>query len=1044
MADDRTEKLKKVSVDTIEKWYKDGHITAGERRQWLRDKAKIVLDDLVKDGPYATAVFQKAIANVSDGWENIVEGFKKQRPEGVEGEIAKLNTQLEGQLQMFWGGLQTLTGALDAFGDVNGARAEQWALHQGAHPGVAYLLGFGINIGSSALVPVNLAAKGVTTAVKASGVAEKVAGNMTKDARIVGALVEAFKREGIDQAEFAVARLTNNTVGEVSAAKNTLVEALMKSAERNLMRESGEFKSATSFLQDAKIFAEQITKQQARAELPKLMRKFGVSWPDLKDIGRLMPGKSLGAQQFYGYLKALERKSGELSKAAAHAIAPDATDFERMQFARLATQLFTGQTDKMSYTKEFTNLLMHWDPASVARGDLNQAMRTFAEDLSKIKPGQVAKLAQRSQDNYLNFGVPPAVIYEMYRNFLLFATAPVAFSGNVLGASNLVMSRLFGGHPREAAMMMKGMALATSEGLKAIGMTYRLGSTGPSGSAGQGIRWVGQDALVALDAFFKTVVVRGSLWADGYALGHRGATLRNWVSNPPGDAIANAMERAYRATYQNDMGWFLKGFSDLVKMGETGPGNLYFAFLKGPTNMVKHGWDNFPGLQMISGRLWHDVLAGGTLAEEAMGRITMSWMMGMMVWEMAKEGMVTGSGPADPALRKAWLAVNEPYSFKTPAGWVPYGRLDPIAMPIGLVADLAQMADQLDEEDFSQTAMAAIFAFARNVANKTAWMTMSNILDVAQGLQRGNREGITRQDIRTIAGPAITTAAGGPLVSRFKESRDPVQRDARNFTDMIKSRVPGFSETVPPLRDGYGDPVIPPSTVGNSWFGYFHPLVPKMNPLETDKVKLEGARLQAKLPDYPDVIGETPDDSFDPSGPELPGYDKPGVKLTPQQRDRWQQLARNIIRNPETGLQAKMDTQEYQDATDAEKRVQFSAFVSEAKKTAKGRLLLEDVELGKKYYESKSQTKLPRIPDEYKPEIRDAYRDVIDIYDELSEEQKEALDRWGYLEPDKPYEKPAVTIGETEVVPKREYKPVEVIGAEAVSGTGKAMPLRTQ
>lgn len=1012
MADDYAEKLNKVSVEQLDKWYKDGYITAGEHKQWLRDKAKITREKLVKENDYFTAIAKTTLANVNDGWENIVKGFEKHQQAGETstGITDRMGKEFTANLQMFWGSLVVLTSVIDAFGDINGQRAESWALSHGAHPGVAWFIGLGTNVGSSALLPTRMAA----SAFVKSGVAQTIAKSklvnkifqtdITHDAKIMGAVVEALQREGIEDAATKVAQLTGKTVSEIAEA------GLPKAIER------------VSFLDDAKRIANEVSLEDARKELPALMKKFGVSWPDLKQVHNLWEGtgkQALSAQRFYGYLKAIESKSDELSQAARHAIAPDATEFEQIQFAKLVTELFTGRSDKLTYSKEFMNLLLHWDPANVAKGDITAAMRTFAEDLAKLKPNQVAKLAQRSQDNYLNFGVPPPVLYEYFRNMLLFGTAPAAFVSNMFGALDLLASRAMG-HPREAAAMAKGFALAVGEATRAAKMTYQIGSSGPSGRAGQGIRWFGQDALVALDAAFKAIVARGSLWADGYALGLRGGALRNFVANPTGDAMRVATERAYRATYQNDMGEFIKRFG---KVAQSGPGNLYFTFLKGPLNIVKHSWDRTPGLQFFSGRLWHDILAGGTLAEDAIGRLTLSWMQAFMVWEMAKSGVITGSGPADPAQRKSWAATNERYSGKTPWGWVPYNRLDPVTMPIAFVADLAQMSDQLDEEDFSQLAMAAVFAFMRNVADKTAWSTLSNLVDVVQGFQRGNREGLTKRDIMIGGAPIVSTLSGGPLATRIKEAVDPVQRDARNLQDMIKSHIPGLSEDVPPLRDGYMDPIIPPSTIGNSWFGYFHPLVPKINPFETDPVKLEGTRLGVKLPDFPDKIGEDPGDSFDPSGPELPGYNKAGVLLTAKQRDRWQQITRNIIRNPETGIQAMLDMPEYKALPDAAKRVEFTRFMSKAKATAQKELLAEDTELGRKYFESKASAGLPKVPMEFRPEAEAAVQDIRSIYDDLNEQEKEALSRWGDLGPDQPYVKPPVFIKGFELVPERKYEP---------------------
>jgi len=780
-----------------------------------------------------------------------------------------------------------------------------------------------------------------------------------------------------------------------------------------------------SFVDTAKQFAKDISLEDAKLGLPDLMKKFGISYPDLKTIKAMWTGsgkQAMNAQEFYGYLKAMELRSEELAQLAKRAIAEGATSADQHAFARAVTELFTGPKEKLQYSKEFTELLLHWDPKNVASGNLEAAMRTFATDIAQLSPKQIGKLSFNNQDGFVRFGQITPRTRELFVNILLPMSVIPSFVSNSIGAATLILERVVSGHPMEAAHMMKSMAWATADATRAFGMAFATsGARGAiPGIVGRAVR-VPSDSLIAMDAAFKVIVTRASLYGDALrasqGAANPGRFIRNFMDNPPGQAVEDATERAYRATYQNDLGQFMSNFRNIA---QSGPGTFYFTFIKSPINLVKFDWDRTPGLQALSGRLWHDLKSGGTLADDAMARLTMSQLQAMMVWEFAKEGFITGGGPVDPALRKAWLAVHQPYSIKTSTGWVPYLGAAPATMPIALVADIAQIADQLDSNSLEQLSMAAAFSFMRNVANRTSWRTMSELVDVAQGRMEGERW--TRRNTVALAGPALAFLTGGSIVSSTEAITDPVMRDARTLYEQYAKRVPGYSENVSPLRDGYGDPIIPPTAIGTPWFGYMHPLVPKLRPHETDPVKLEGARVQATLPSFPDFVGMPPRDDLDISNP-LPGSTNVGVGITSAQRDRWQQLYRNVIRHPDEGLAALINSEEYKSWPLARQRAEFNAAVADAKALARENLLIEDVELGKAVLTNDMNNVLPLEEPADRPEVVQDYTEARDLLTDMNEEEKDNITKFGFLEPDQPKTQSAVEILGVEILGERKYEP---------------------
>jgi hypothetical protein len=418
--------------------------------------------------------------------------------------------------------------------------------------------------------------------------------------------------------------------------------------------------------------------------------------------------------------------------------------------------------------------------------------------------------------------------------------------------------------------------------------------------------------------------------------------------------------------------------------------------MKTPIRLAQYAWNRTPGLQLVSKSLYNDIAAGGVAADKAIGRLTLSNLAGMYFYELAQEGFITGSGPVDPALRRSWLATHNPYSLRTKDGLVPISNFEPANTFPGLVADYAQIINQLDEPEAEQVAMAVMFAGVRNFADKTYWKTFGDVTDLVAAVRFGEEPG--HKFAQTARGPLTTITTGGPLMAATARAIDPVMRDARAFVDERMARLPGYSKTVPAVRDGYGDPVLSQQawTIGGPWVGIVSPFA--LKPHETDRVKLEGARLQAKLPSFPFQIGGRVTDDFDLRAPQ-PG-DRLGVALSPQQRDRWQDLYRRIVRHPELGIESQvLNRTEYQGLTLAGQRETFTSYLYDAKSMALDALLVEDKELGKRSLEQEAANIAPLLQRQEQEALSQQTKESINLYDTLAPEMRDNLLRWGVLEP---------------------------------------------
>jgi hypothetical protein len=396
-------------------------------------------------------------------------------------------------------------------------------------------------------------------------------------------------------------------------------------------------------------------------------------------------------------------------------------------------------------------------------------------------------------------------------------------------------------------------------------------------------------------------------------------------------------------------------------------------------------------LQFLSGQLYKDIAAGGAKADEAIGRITIANMQGMYIYQMAQEGFITGSGPVDPKLRAEWLTTHEPYSIKTPWGWAPYGNFEPVATVLNLVTDFAQIHNQLDDHSAGQTGLAIMFSIMHGMGDKTWWKTLTGITDLGTALRQGQDLG--SKLLALGLSPLTTVASGGPLGAYIKRQVDPVMREPRTLLDMFTSKIPGYSQNVPALRDPYGDPIIPLQNIAGPWLGVALPFL-KVKSVEPDWVKEEGDRLKVSVPPFPNVIGGTYRDDFNIRAP-IPG-ESLGVWMDPKQKDQAQEFYRRSLRDPEIGLETVLkNSQEYVNAPPALQREMFMSAMASYRKLGINSEMVADVDLGKKFIDSQVNAKLPLLWATEQDKLKQQGEEAKNLFENATRDQRENLMRWG-------------------------------------------------
>jgi hypothetical protein len=173
----------------------------------------------------------------------------------------------------------------------------------------------------------------------------------------------------------------------------------------------------------------------------------------------------------------------------------------------------------------------------------------------------------------------------------------------------------------------------------------------------------------------------------------------------------------------------------------------------------------------------------------------MMYMMGAMA---AYQGIITGRGPTNPTLRATWLETNDPYTIKIGGHAWSYRRGDPVFTCLGLIADFVHMTGELGTGDVSDGAAILLAALTANLSNKTYFRSMVRLLEsVSSGdpTQMGN----------TIAELTITTGVPFSAMMGQVARMDPIMREANTFVEQLQANIPGWSSTLEPRRNLFGE-----------------------------------------------------------------------------------------------------------------------------------------------------------------------------------------------------------------------------------------------
>jgi hypothetical protein len=411
-------------------------------------------------------------------------------------------------------------------------------------------------------------------------------------------------------------------------------------------------------------------------------------------------------------------------------------------------------------------------------------------------------------------------LFEVWINSLLSnpSTHLVNLSSNILFEASSPMERLAGAgvefvkHPiktsareiyfGEAAHSIVGAFHGIREGLNRYAYAMKHGQTKSGiskfeaprqaikGTTGEIVR-IPTKELMASDDMMKAVIYSDDIYAMAYRQatkeGLRGdlrkAKMAELIANPTESMKETATKTALTRTFQSELGKLGKDF--MRARSRNALLEFIFPFVRTPANIVKEGVRRTPlGLaEALKPEL--------TKAERSMiiGRGIISYSMAALVAKGILEGVITGSAPDTKAERDRLYNTGwRPYSFKIGDTYYSYGRIEPFATYVGVMADASTIFDKMEKGEWSKLAAKIGTAFRQNITNKTFLTGMTDVINATTDPGRYG-EMVVRRWLTSLV------PASGALGATAK-AIDPEIKDARKVIDWYRSRLPFLSRQV--------------------------------------------------------------------------------------------------------------------------------------------------------------------------------------------------------------------------------------------------------
>lgn len=277
--------------------------------------------------------------------------------------------------------------------------------------------------------------------------------------------------------------------------------------------------------------------------------------------------------------------------------------------------------------------------------------------------------------------------------------------------------------------------------------------------------------------------------------------------------------------------------------------------------------------------------AGGAARDLLLAKTTTgAGLLALGAW-LYHAGVITGAGPAAPGMRRVleesgWQAE----SVRVGGKYYAFRGIDPLpSIFLSMAATVGELTAHVDEDAVGQYVTAGALALAKAFTNASYMQSVSDALDALTSDDGREWQRFLRNRAASVV-PALSADIARQL--------DPVRREIDSIAAAMKAKIPGLSATLPPRRNLKGEPVYYEGSAGPDMLSPFF-----AKTVTGDPVYRELIANQVGLSPVQDFLGG----SRPGEGPLAQERVTWGVKLTPQEHDRYAELAGNGMKDPATG-----------------------------------------------------------------------------------------------------------------------------------------------
>lgn len=279
-------------------------------------------------------------------------------------------------------------------------------------------------------------------------------------------------------------------------------------------------------------------------------------------------------------------------------------------------------------------------------------------------------------------------------------------------------------------------------------------------------------------------------------------------SNMTPDQLTEATDAAAELTFVGKRGPFTQA---LVRVANSKPFGLplpkfVVPFVATPLSIIERAISNRSPLAFLSPEVRADLMGkNGNVAQDmATGRLIMGTLYGVAGLGLVSMKLLNGSAPANSNDAAAWrMAGNQEHSVRVGDTWYQISQLGSVGLWLSMVADAASVGGSLSKGEWDSVSSGIMQAFYQNIVDMSS---LTGVSDLMQAIQQSDRYG--NQYVSKFLASFIPAD-----VAQWNRWTDPYVRDARTILDTAKSRIPAQSETLPPRRDIWGDPIPQSSTM---------------------------------------------------------------------------------------------------------------------------------------------------------------------------------------------------------------------------------------